>query len=53
MALHARAVAVAAGAEGDEVEKVARTIVAARDITVDTASRALSALRSGGAGDCT
>jgi hydroxymethylglutaryl-CoA reductase len=41
MALHARAVAVAAGAIGEEVERVARMIVEARDITVDAAKRAL------------
>src|SRR5262249_48665391 len=35
MALHARAVAIAAGAAGDEVERVALLIVEARDITVE------------------
>jgi len=44
MALHARSVAVAAGATGDEVERVATAIVEARDITLDGARRALSAL---------
>jgi len=42
MALHARAVAVAAGASGDLVERVAHMIVEARDITVEAARRALS-----------
>jgi hydroxymethylglutaryl-CoA reductase len=41
MALHARAVAVAAGALGEAVEKVAHMIVEARDITVEAAKRAL------------
>jgi hydroxymethylglutaryl-CoA reductase len=44
MGLHARAVAVAAGAEGERVEKVAALIVEARDITIDAARRALAAL---------
>ena len=44
MALHARSVAVAAGATGDDVERVATAIVEARDITLDGARRALSAL---------
>ncbi|HSQ62813.1 MAG TPA: hydroxymethylglutaryl-CoA reductase, degradative [Polyangiaceae bacterium] len=44
MALHARSVAVAAGATGDDVERVATAIVEARDITLDGAQRALSAL---------
>ena len=46
MALHARSVAVAAGAIGDEVERVATMIVEARDITLDAASKALSVLRT-------
>jgi hydroxymethylglutaryl-CoA reductase len=49
MALHARAVAIAAGAVGDEVEGVAHMIFQARDITVDGATRALRVVRSG---DC-
>ncbi|MBL8608024.1 MAG: hydroxymethylglutaryl-CoA reductase, degradative [Myxococcales bacterium] len=44
MALHARSVAVAAGATGDLVERVAQMIVEARDITVEAARRALSVL---------
>ena len=44
MALHARSVALAAGAEGGEVEGVAAIIVEARDITVEAARRALSVL---------
>lgn len=46
MALHARSVAVAAGATGGLVEQVARMIFEARDITVDAAKRALVALAS-------
>jgi hydroxymethylglutaryl-CoA reductase len=46
MALHARSVALAAGAEGGEVEGVAAIIVEARDITVEAARRALSVLRT-------
>jgi len=46
MALHARSVAVAAGALGDEVERVATMIVEARDITLDAASKALTVLRT-------
>jgi hydroxymethylglutaryl-CoA reductase len=45
MALHARSVAVAAGAIGDEVERVATMIVEVRDITLDAAQKALSVLR--------
>jgi hydroxymethylglutaryl-CoA reductase len=41
MALHARAVAVAAGAVGQAVEKVAQMIVEARDVTLDAAKHAL------------
>ncbi len=51
MALHARSVAVAAGAIGDEVERVATMIVEARDITLDGAQRALSVSRIPRSGD--
>jgi hydroxymethylglutaryl-CoA reductase len=51
MALHARSVAVAAGAIGDEVERVATMIVEARDITLDGARRALSVSRIPRSGD--
>jgi hydroxymethylglutaryl-CoA reductase len=44
MALHARSVAVAAGATGELVERVAAMIVEARDITLEAAKRALSLL---------
>jgi len=42
MGLHARSVAVAAGALGDQVERVAALIVEARDITLDGARAALA-----------
>ncbi len=45
MALHARSVAVAAGAVGGEVERVATLIVEARDITLEGAKRALGVVR--------
>jgi hydroxymethylglutaryl-CoA reductase len=47
MALHARSVALAAGAAGGDVERVAALIVEARDITIEGARRALGALTSG------
>jgi hydroxymethylglutaryl-CoA reductase len=47
MALHARSVALAAGASGEEVERIAGLIVEARDITVEAARRALAVLRKG------
>ncbi len=46
MALHARSVAVAAGAINEEVERVATMIVEARDITLDAAQKALSVVRA-------
>jgi hydroxymethylglutaryl-CoA reductase len=46
MALHARSVALAAGAAGAEVEAVAAIIVEARDITVEAARGALEVLRA-------
>ena len=47
MALHARSVAIAAGAATSEVERIALMIVEARDITVDGAGRALRIARGG------
>ncbi|MET0341985.1 MAG: hydroxymethylglutaryl-CoA reductase, degradative [Polyangiales bacterium] len=47
MALHARQVAVAAGAVGEEVELVAHTIHTAGHATLDAAKSALLALRKG------
>ena len=44
MALHARAVALAAGAVGATVERVATMIVEARDVTLEGAKRALGVL---------
>lgn len=46
MSLHARAVAIAAGAEGDEVEVVAAAIVEAKEITVEAARRVLGGVRA-------
>ncbi len=46
MALHARSVAVAAGATKSMVERVATMIVEARDITLEAAKRALEVLSS-------
>jgi hydroxymethylglutaryl-CoA reductase len=46
MALHARQVAVAAGALGDEVEQVAKTIHAQGHATLDAATEALRQLRA-------
>jgi hydroxymethylglutaryl-CoA reductase len=44
MALHARSVAVAAGASGGRVEQVAQMIVEARDVTLEAAKRALEVI---------
>lgn len=44
MGLHARSVALAAGAAGAQVERVAAMIVEARDITLEGARKALSVL---------
>jgi hydroxymethylglutaryl-CoA reductase len=46
MALHARSVAVAAGAVGHMVERVAHMIVEARDVTLEAAKRALDLARA-------
>jgi hydroxymethylglutaryl-CoA reductase len=45
MALHARSVALAAGASGHEVERVATMIVEARNITLEAAQKALRVVR--------
>ncbi|MEZ4227682.1 MAG: hydroxymethylglutaryl-CoA reductase, degradative [Polyangiaceae bacterium] len=45
MSLHARSVAIAAGASGDEVEVVAQTIATAGQINVDAAEQALARIR--------
>jgi hydroxymethylglutaryl-CoA reductase len=50
MALHARSVAVAAGAEGSLVERVATMIVEARNISLEAAQKALDVLRTTGEG---
>ncbi len=46
MSLHARSVAVAAGAAGDEVDRVAAALSAAGEVTVEAARRAVAALRT-------
>ncbi len=46
MALHARSVAIAAGAVGNDVERVAHRIHALGNVSVDAARRALSELSS-------
>ncbi len=46
MALHARSVAVAAGAVGSMVERVAQMIVEARDVTLEAAKRALAVVHA-------
>jgi hydroxymethylglutaryl-CoA reductase len=46
MSLHARSVAIAAGAIGAEVDQVAETIARAKDVTLQAATDALVLLRS-------
>jgi hydroxymethylglutaryl-CoA reductase len=46
MGLHARSVAVAAGATGDHVERVAARIMELGDVTLDAARKALGDLRA-------
>ncbi len=46
MSLHARGVAMAAGAKGDEIERVAATIAEACNVTLDAARSALIRLRA-------
>lgn len=46
MSLHARSVAAAAGAIGDEIDKVAKNISEARDVTLAAARRALARIRA-------
>jgi hydroxymethylglutaryl-CoA reductase len=48
MALHARSVAIAAGAENDEVGAVAAAIAAIGNVTVTAAEVALKHIRSSG-----
>jgi len=45
MALHARSVAIAAGARGDDVERVAASIHDAGEVTLEAARRALESTR--------
>jgi hydroxymethylglutaryl-CoA reductase len=46
MALHARNIAIVAGAKGDEIEKVAAALAADHDVRVDRAKEFLEELRS-------
>jgi hydroxymethylglutaryl-CoA reductase len=46
MALHARNIAIAAGAAGHEIESVAQQLAAAHDVSVDKARDTLAALRA-------
>lgn len=46
MALHARNIAIVAGATGDEIEKVAAALAADHDVRVDRAKEVLEKLRS-------
>ena len=45
MALHARNIAILAGATGEEIEKVAKELAASREVTVDRAKAALAQIR--------
>jgi hydroxymethylglutaryl-CoA reductase len=47
MALHARNIAILAGAEGAEIEAVAKQLAAAHDVRVDRARELLDELRRG------
>jgi hydroxymethylglutaryl-CoA reductase len=42
MALHARNIAIVAGASGEEINRVAREIVALGDVSVDAARRVMN-----------
>jgi hydroxymethylglutaryl-CoA reductase len=46
MALHARNIAIVAGAEGDEIERVAAELAASHDVRVDRAKDVIEALRA-------
>jgi hydroxymethylglutaryl-CoA reductase len=48
MALHARNIAIVAGAAGDEIEKVAEALAAGHDVRVDRARQVLEDIRDGG-----
>jgi hydroxymethylglutaryl-CoA reductase len=48
MALHARSVAQAAGARGDEIDEVAAEIAEARDVTLEAARRVIAKRRGHG-----
>ena len=46
MALHARNIAIVAGAVGDEIEKVAASLAANHDVRVDRAKELLESIRA-------
>jgi hydroxymethylglutaryl-CoA reductase len=46
MALHARNIAIVAGAEGDEIDHVAKALAADHDVRVDRAKDVLTTLRT-------
>jgi hydroxymethylglutaryl-CoA reductase len=50
MALHARQVAIAAGATTDEVDRIASALVAERVVRADRARELIAELRNGPAG---
>ena len=45
MALHARNIALAAGAKGDEIDQVARTMAQEKDVRMDRAVALLEEIR--------
>lgn len=47
MALHARNIAIVAGAAGDEIEKIAAELAGSHDVRVDRAKELLEAMRRG------
>lgn len=47
MALHARNIAIVAGASGDEIEKIAGALAASHDVRVDRAKELLADIRGG------
>jgi len=46
MALHARQVAIAAGATGEQIEKVAAQLVAEKTVRIDKAEEILKGMKS-------
>jgi hydroxymethylglutaryl-CoA reductase len=46
MSLHARQVAIAAGAQGEQIERLAQQLVAEKTVRIDRAEEILSAWKS-------